>query len=147
MFFAKSAPDLMQRLPGLPTTPHVEFLTRNTRAEKNRTINIETYKTRAEIKAENPIREGDEDYLRSARVCAILGISTTTLSRWNMESPPRISFIRLSKGNYRWRKSDVEAYMERQQINRREGDRRSASGGVQIDRRAADRRDVDRRNR
>ncbi len=28
MFFAKSAPDLMQRLPGLPTTPHVEFLLR-----------------------------------------------------------------------------------------------------------------------
>ena len=26
MFFAKSAPDLMQRLPCLPTTPHVEFL-------------------------------------------------------------------------------------------------------------------------
>jgi hypothetical protein len=28
MFFAKSAPDLMQRLPCLPTTPHVEFLLR-----------------------------------------------------------------------------------------------------------------------
>src|SRR5580704_13575876 len=28
MFFAKSAPDLMQRLPRLPTTPHVEFLLR-----------------------------------------------------------------------------------------------------------------------
>src|SRR5690348_13223462 len=26
MFFAKSAPDLMQRLPRLPTTPHVELL-------------------------------------------------------------------------------------------------------------------------
>jgi hypothetical protein len=26
MFFAKSAPNLMQRLPGLPTTPYVEFL-------------------------------------------------------------------------------------------------------------------------
>ena len=28
MLFAKSAPNLMQRLPGLPTTPHVEFLLR-----------------------------------------------------------------------------------------------------------------------
>jgi hypothetical protein len=28
MFFAKNAPDLMQRLPGLPTTPHLEFLLR-----------------------------------------------------------------------------------------------------------------------
>src|SRR4030081_838078 len=28
MFFAKSAPDLMQRLSCLPTTPHVEFLLR-----------------------------------------------------------------------------------------------------------------------
>src|SRR6266403_945930 len=28
MLFAKSAPDLMQRLPCLPTTPHVEFLLR-----------------------------------------------------------------------------------------------------------------------
>jgi hypothetical protein len=82
--------------------------------KKNRITNkreckIETYKTRAEIIAQNPLREGDDEFLRSARVCAILGISSTALSRWNTEKPPRIPFIILSKGNYRWRKSDVEA--------------------------------------
>ena len=50
-----------------------------------------------------------------------MGISTTTLSRWNTESPPRIPFVRLSKGNYRWRKSELEAYLERQLVDRRNG--------------------------
>jgi hypothetical protein len=71
--------------------------TASTDRSKNRITNkkeceIATYKTRAEIIAQNPVREGDEDYLRSARVCAILGISSTTLSRWNTEKPPRIPF-------------------------------------------------------
>jgi hypothetical protein len=30
--------------------------------KKNRTANIETYKTRAEIIAENPVRKGDEEF-------------------------------------------------------------------------------------
>jgi predicted DNA-binding transcriptional regulator AlpA len=72
-------------------------------------------------------------------VCAIVGIATTTLSRWNTESPPRIPFVRLSKGNYRWRKSELEAYLERQQVDRRNG-----TSGVPIERRAADRRYADR---
>ena len=105
---------------------------------------IETYKTRAEIIAQNPVREGDEDYLRSARVCAIVGISSTTLSRWNTERPPRIPFIRLSKGNYRWRKSDVEAYLQRHQIDQRRVDRRTGRIASPIERRTGDRRRADR---
>jgi predicted DNA-binding transcriptional regulator AlpA len=77
-------------------------------------------------------------------VCAILGISSTTLSRWNTKRPPRIPFIILSKGNYRWRKSDVEAYMERQRVDRRKIERRSDNSGFAIERRTADRRNVDR---
>jgi len=110
----------------------------------NEECEIATYKTRAEIIAQNPVRDGDDELLTSARVCAIVGISTTTLSRWNTESPPRIPFVRLSKGNYRWRKSELEAYLERQHVDRRKIERRSGSGGVQIERRAADRRSVDR---
>jgi predicted DNA-binding transcriptional regulator AlpA len=105
---------------------------------------IETYKTRAEIIAQNPVRDGDEDYLRSARVCATLGISSTTLSRWNTERPPRIPFIMLSRGNYRWRKSDVEAYMNSLQIDRRKLDRRKDNIESPIQRRTGDRRRVDR---
>jgi predicted DNA-binding transcriptional regulator AlpA len=105
---------------------------------------IETYKTRAEIIAQNPVREGDEDYLRSARVCATLGISSTTLSRWNTEKPPRIPFIMLSRGNYRWRKSDVEAYMNSLQIDRRKLDRRKDNIESPIQRRTGDRRRADR---
>jgi predicted DNA-binding transcriptional regulator AlpA len=116
------------------------------RSKNDRTGEIATYKTRAEIIAENPGREGDEDYLRSARVCAIVGISSTTLSRWNTEKPPRIPFIRLSKGNYRWRKSDVEAYLQRHQIDQRKVDRRSDRGGFTVERRATDRRYADRRS-
>jgi len=112
----------------------------------NEECEIATYKTRAEIIAENPVREGDEDYLRSARVCAILGISSTTLSRWNTERPPRIPFVRLSKGNYRWRKSELEAYLERQHVDRRKVDRRGDNIVSPIERRAANRRSVDRRN-
>jgi hypothetical protein len=112
---------------------------------KNRIAKIATYKTRAEMIAENPVREGEEDYLRSARVCAMLGISSTTLSRWNTEKPPRIPFTMLSKGNYRWRLSDVEAYLERQQVCvDRKFDRRIDNIGVVVDRRTANRRDVDR---
>src|SRR5882724_6593612 len=110
----------------------------------NKECEIATYKTRAEIIAQNPVREGDEDYLRSARVCTILGISSTTLSRWNTEKPPRIPFIILSKGNYRWRKSDVEAYMVLQRVDRRKVDRRSDNVESPIQRRTADRRSVDR---
>jgi len=110
----------------------------------NKECEIATYKTRAEIIAQNPVREGDEDYLRSARVCATLGISSTTLSRWNTEKPPRIPFIILSKGNYRWRKSDVEAYMVLQRVDRRKVDRRSDNVESPIQRRTADRRSVDR---
>ena len=110
----------------------------------NKECEIATYKTRAEIIAQNPVREGDEDYLRSARVCATLGISSTTLSRWNTEKPPRIPFIILSKGNYRWRKSDVEAYMVLQRVDRRKVDRRSDNVESPIQRRAASRRSVNR---
>jgi predicted DNA-binding transcriptional regulator AlpA len=118
---------------------------RNDRITRNKKeCEIATYKTRAEIIAQNPVREGDDELLTSAKVCAIVGISTTTLSRWNTESPPRIPFVRLSKGNYRWRKSDLEAYLQRQQVDRRKGDRRSGSSEFAIERRAADRRDIDR---
>jgi predicted DNA-binding transcriptional regulator AlpA len=117
---------------------------KNDRINNKKECEIATYKTRAEIIAQNP--DGDDEFLRSARVCAIVGISSTTLSRWNTESPPRIPFIVLSKGNYRWRKSDLEAYMERQQVDRRKIERRSGSIESPIERRAADRRDVDRRS-
>jgi hypothetical protein len=93
-----------------------KIATRETRAEKNRIPKIQTYKTRAEIIRENPIRDGEEDWLRSARVYATVGISSTTLSCWNTEKPPRVPFTILSKGNYRWRKSDVDAYMNRNGI-------------------------------
>jgi len=82
--------------------------------------------------------------LTSAKVCAIVGISTTTLSRWNTESPPRIPFLRLSKGNYRWRKSELEAYLDRQHVDRRKIERRSGNVGSPIQRRTADRRYADR---
>jgi predicted DNA-binding transcriptional regulator AlpA len=118
---------------------------KNDRITRNKKdYEIATYKTRAEMIAENPVRDGDEDYLRSARVCAIVGISSTTLSRWNTERPPRLPFIRLSKGNYRWRKSDVEAYLQRHQIDHRKVDRRSDRGGFRVERRAGDRRRADR---
>jgi len=110
----------------------------------NEECEIATYKTRAEIIAQNPVRDGDDELLTSARVCAIVGISTTTLSRWNTESPPRIPFVRLSKGNYRWRKSELEAYLERQHVDRRKVDRRSDNAESPIERRTADRRSVDR---
>lgn len=54
------------------------------------------------------------------------------------------SFIILSKGNYRWRKSDVEAYMVRQRVDRRKVDRRSDNIESPIQHRKADRRSVDR---
>jgi predicted DNA-binding transcriptional regulator AlpA len=133
-----------------PAHPAVAFIPENlltnarARRENDREGEIATYKTRAELIRENPVREGEEDFLRSARVCAILGISSTTLSRWNTEKPPRIPFIRLSKGNYRWRKSDVEAYMVRQRVDRRKVDRRSDNIESPIQRRTADRRSVDR---
>jgi predicted DNA-binding transcriptional regulator AlpA len=119
---------------------------KNDRITNKKECEIATYKTRAEMIAENPVREGDEDYLRSARVCAIVGISSTTLSRWNTEKPPRIPFIRLSKGNYRWRKSDVEAYLQRNQIDQRKVERRNNRSGFKVERRAADRRYADRRS-
>ena len=114
-------------------------ITRNKKA-----IEIATYKTRAEIISQNPLRCGDDELLTSAKVCAIVGISTTTLSRWNTESPPRIPFLRLSKGNYRWRKSELEAYLERQHVDRRKIERRSGTVGSPIQRRTADRRYADR---
>lgn len=120
------------------------------RSKKDRIIRnkkqseIATYKTRAEIIAQNPVRDGDDELLTSAKVCAIVGISTTTLSRWNTERPPRIPFVRLSKGNYRWRKSELEAYLQRQHVDRRKFSRRSDNSGFAIERRAADRRSVDR---
>jgi len=113
-------------------------ITRNKKA-----IEIATYKTRAEIISLNPVRDGDDELLTSAKVCAIVGISTTTLSRWNTESPPRIPFLRLSKGNYRWRKSELEAYLERQHVDRRKIERRSGNVGSPIQRRTADRRYAD----
>ena len=119
---------------------------KNDRITNKKECEVATYKTRAEIIAQNPVREGDEDYLRSARVCAIVGISSTTLSRWNTERPPRISFIRLSKGNYRWRKSDVEAYLQRNQIDQRKVERRNDRSGFTVERRATDRRYADRRS-
>ena len=111
---------------------------------RNKECEIATYKTRAEIIAQNPVREGDDEFLRSVRVCAILDISSTTLSRWNTERPPRIPFIRFSRSNYRYRKSDVEAYMNRQQVDRRKLDRRSDNIESPIQRRTGDRRRVDR---
>jgi predicted DNA-binding transcriptional regulator AlpA len=118
---------------------------KNDRITRNKKeCEIATYKTRAELIAQNPIRDGDEEFLNSARVCAILGISSTTLSRWNTERPPRIPFIRFSRSNYRYRKSDVEAYMNRQQVDRRKLDRRSDNIESPIQRRTGDRRRVDR---
>jgi predicted DNA-binding transcriptional regulator AlpA len=115
---------------------------RDTRNKKE--CEIATYKTRAEIISQNPARDGEDELLTSAKVCAIVGISTTTLSRWNTESPPRIPFLRLSKGNYRWRKSELEAYLDRQHVDRRKIERRSGNVGSPIQRRTADRRYADR---
>jgi len=118
---------------------------KNDRITRNKKeCEIATYKTRAEIIAQNPVRDGEDELLTSAKMCAIVGISTTTLSRSNTESPPRIPFVRLSKGNYRWRKSELEAYLERQHVDRRKIERRSGSGGFPISRRTTDRRSVDR---
>jgi len=117
---------------------------KNDRITNKKECEIATYKTRAEIIAQNPVRDGDDEFLRSARVCAIVGISSTTLSRWNNEKPPRIPFIRLSKGNYRWRKSEVEAYMVRHEIDQRKVDRRTGSIASPIQRRTGNRRSVDR---
>src|SRR5450432_2641270 len=118
---------------------------KNGRITNKKGCEIATYKTRAEIIAQNPVRDGDDEFLRSERVCAIVGISSTTLSRWNNESPPRIPFVRLSKGNYRWRKSELEAYMERLHVDRRKVERRSDNIESPIQRRTADRRSIDRR--
>jgi predicted DNA-binding transcriptional regulator AlpA len=119
---------------------------KNDRITNKKECEIATYKTRAELIQENPVRDGDEDYLRSARVCAIVGISSTTLSRWNTEKSPRMPFIILSKGNYRWRKSDVEAYLQRHQIDQRKVERRTGSIESPVERRATDRRFADRRS-
>jgi excisionase family DNA binding protein len=115
--------------------------------KKNRITNkreckIETYKTRAEMIAENPIRDGDDEFLNSAQVCAILGISSSTLSRYNRKKS--IRFTMLSQSNYRYRKSDVEAYMVSRQIDQRRVDRRKDNIGSPIQRRTGDRRRVDR---
>ncbi len=120
-------------------------LSANARRQNDREGEIATYKTRAELIRENPVRDGEEDFLRSARVCAKMGISSTTLSRWTREKPPRIPFTMLSKGNYRWRLSDVEAYLERQQVCvDRKMDRRKDNIGFVVERRTGNHRDVDR---
>ena len=110
----------------------------------NRECDIETYKTRAEIKRENPVREGDDEFLRGNQVCAIIGISSSTLCRGNGKTPPLIPFIRLNRNSYRYRKSDVEAYMNRHQIDRRKLDRRTDQIESPIQRRTGDRRSIDR---
>jgi predicted DNA-binding transcriptional regulator AlpA len=126
--------------------PRWPILTRQRldRMKKNRIAKIETYKTRAELIAQNPIRDGDDEFLNGAQVCSIIGISSSTLSRRNTERPPSIPFIRLKKNNYRYRKSDVEAYLQRHQIDQRKLDRRSDNIESPIQRRTGDRRRVDR---
>ena len=84
----------------------------------NRIVKIETYKTRAEIKAENPIREGDDEILTGHQACAILSISSKTLKR--LRDKKMIGFIVISAGNYRYyRKRHVEAFLQRREMNAR----------------------------
>ena len=110
---------------------------------RNRIANIETYKTRAEIIAENPVREGDDEILDSSQVCAILRISSSTLGRYRQNKS--IRFTMLSQTNYRYRKSDIEAFMASRQIDQRKVDRRKDNIASPIQRRTGDRRSVDRR--
>jgi Helix-turn-helix domain len=92
--------------------------TRKARAEKNRTVNIETYKTRAQIKRENPVRDGDDELLTGQQTCAILDISSRTLYR--LREKKEIGFITIGTNNYRYyRKRHVEAFMQRREMNAR----------------------------
>ena len=113
--------------------------------KKNRIANIETYKTRAEIKAENPVRAGDDEFLTGNQVCARLSISSSTLGRYRRKKI--IRFTMLSQSNYRYRKSDIEAFMVSRQIDQRKVDRRRDNIESPIQRRTGDRRDIDRRSR
>ncbi len=89
-----------------------------TRVEKNRNVNIETYKTRAEIIRENPTREGDDELLTGQQACAILSSSSKTLKR--LRDKKEIGFIVISAGNYRYyRKRHVEAFLQRREMNAR----------------------------
>ena len=113
--------------------------------KKNRIANIETYKTRAEIIAENPVRKGDDEFLTGNQVCALLSVSSSTLGRYRRKKI--IRFTVLSQSNYRYRKSDIEAFMVSRQIDQRRVDRRKDNIASPIQRRTGDRRDVDRRSR
>jgi excisionase family DNA binding protein len=50
-------------------------------------------------------------------VCIWLKISDRTLSRWTASRS--IKYIRLSRGNYRFRKSDVEEFLERRTVGKK----------------------------
>jgi hypothetical protein len=110
--------------------------------KKNRIANIATYKTRAEIIRENPIRAGDDEILDSNQVCAVLKISSSTLGRYRRNKS--IRFTMLSQTNYRYRKSDIEAFMASRQIDQRKVDRRIDQIESPIQRRTGDRRRADR---
>ena len=111
--------------------------------KKNRIAKIETYKTRAEIIAENPVRAGDDESLTGNQVCAVLGVSSSTLGRYRQKK--NIRFTMLSQSNYRYRKSDIEAFMVSRQIDQRKVDRRRDNIESPIQRRTGDRRRADRK--
>lgn len=95
----------------------ITIATRKTRAE-NRIVKIETYKTRAEMIRENPIREGDDEILNGNQACAILGICSKTLKR--LRARKMIGFIVINAGNYRYyRQRHIGAFLERREMKAR----------------------------
>jgi len=82
--------------------------------KKDRSIKIATYKTLAEIKRENPPREGDDEVLTGQEACAILGSPSTTLK--NLRDKKEIGCIIISPGTYRYyRKRHIEAFLKRRE--------------------------------
>jgi excisionase family DNA binding protein len=72
-------------------------------------------------KEESPLTQEQIDALPPSalligeEVCTWLKISDRTLSRWTASRS--IKYIRLSRGNYRFRKSDVEEFLQRRTVS------------------------------
>jgi len=56
----------------------------------------------------------DDPLLTSADVCAYLAIAPRTLKRYTAKKI--LSFIRLSGGAFRFRKSEIDAFLERRTV-------------------------------
>lgn len=61
--------------------------------------------------------EGDSGQpllLTEKKAAEILGFSPRTLQGWRSEGGPGLPFVRISKGCVRYRRSDIEAWLENQ---------------------------------